>query len=158
MLLIPDVDLLIMSCSAKKRLDPGLLPALERYDGVAYRVLKKAFGEVAGLQERLTVLIVSAEFGLIPATRPIPWYDRSMNAERARAMRTDVARTARAMIGDRQFGRVLITGGKHYRAALVDGIPLLAQRAGTCTCTSGGIGVQLGQLHAWLREGSAAPS
>jgi len=144
-------DMLIMSCSAKKRTDPGMLPALERYDGVAYGVLKKAFREVAGLEERLTILIVSAEFGLIPASTPIPWYERRMNAARAREMRDDVATAARTMIGDRQFGRVMIVGGKHYRAALVDGIPVLEQRAARCTCTSGGIGVQLGQLHAWLR-------
>jgi hypothetical protein len=33
--------LLILACSARKRLDKSALPAIERYDGVNFRVLKK---------------------------------------------------------------------------------------------------------------------
>ena len=34
--------LLIVSCSQRKRLDPGLLLALDRYDGGHFRILRKA--------------------------------------------------------------------------------------------------------------------
>src|SRR5262245_4306372 len=34
--------LLIMACSQRKRSEPNLLPAIERYDGVHFRVLRKA--------------------------------------------------------------------------------------------------------------------
>jgi len=33
--------LLILACSARKRLDRSALPAIERYDGVNFRILKK---------------------------------------------------------------------------------------------------------------------
>ena len=54
--------LLILSCRATKRPDAGLLAALERSDGVAYRVLRTALREHHGLRERLRVLINQAEF------------------------------------------------------------------------------------------------
>jgi hypothetical protein len=34
--------LLIVSCSQRKRPDPGLLPALDRYDGGHFRILREA--------------------------------------------------------------------------------------------------------------------
>ena len=33
--------LLLISCSQRKREDEGLLPAIDRYDGPAYRCLRK---------------------------------------------------------------------------------------------------------------------
>jgi hypothetical protein len=33
--------LLILACSARKRLDKSALPAIERYDSVNFRILKK---------------------------------------------------------------------------------------------------------------------
>ena len=33
--------LLILACSARKRLEARALPAIERYDGVNFRILKK---------------------------------------------------------------------------------------------------------------------
>jgi hypothetical protein len=34
--------LLILACSQRKRPDPGLLPAIERYDGVNFRIFEKS--------------------------------------------------------------------------------------------------------------------
>ena len=34
--------LLIVTCSQRKRSDPELLPALERYDGIFFRIIRKA--------------------------------------------------------------------------------------------------------------------
>ncbi len=73
--------LLIQSCSAQKRHDTGLLPALERYDGPAFRLLRKA--KAAGLMTDVYLLIVSAEHGLIDEDRRIADYDRRMTVERA---------------------------------------------------------------------------
>jgi hypothetical protein len=73
-------------CSARKRPDPGLLPALERYDSVRLR-------EVARLAaaDGARLLILSGRFGLLAAGAEIPWYDQRLLADEVPAMSTRVA-------------------------------------------------------------------
>jgi hypothetical protein len=61
--------LLIVSCSQRKRSELGPLPTLERYDGVHFRVLRKARRE-GYWPEKLNVLIVSARYGLLELDTP----------------------------------------------------------------------------------------
>ena len=79
--------LLILGCSQKKRPDSGLLPALTRYDGPMFRVLRKFLRECPGEAQGLEIYILSAEFGLIPASQPIPNYDRRMTLQQANILR-----------------------------------------------------------------------
>ena len=61
--------MLILACSRRKRLDEGLLPAIDRYDGPAFRVLRRFLRErPAGAPD---VLILSAKHGLIAHDLPI---------------------------------------------------------------------------------------
>src|ERR671937_639945 len=76
--------LLIVACSRRKRADPGLLPAIERYDGPAYRVLRRYLRQHPS--QPPDVLILSAELGLVLHTQPIPAYDRLMTPQRAREL------------------------------------------------------------------------
>ena len=76
--------LLIVACSQRKRSDPGLLPAIERYDGVNFRVLRKARRE-GYWPENLDVLILSAKYGLLKPDTLIEDYDSRMTQERASA-------------------------------------------------------------------------
>lgn len=73
--------LLVISCSERKIAGDVPLPAMERYDGPAFRVLRKYLSAVK--DKGLTVRIVSAEYGLIRADKMIPHYDRCMDAMRA---------------------------------------------------------------------------
>ena len=74
--------LLILSCSQKKRSSPGSIPALERYDGPAFRVMNK-FIRVCSPEAQLPdTYILSAKFGLISADKPIPHYDHRMTPQR----------------------------------------------------------------------------
>jgi len=83
----PTNRLLVMACSAAKKKDAGLLPALARYDGPAFHVLRKY---LAHATDAPTVFILSARFGLLDADHPIPDYDRRISAEAAEAIRPDV--------------------------------------------------------------------
>ena len=69
--------LLIVTCSQRKRPDPGLLPAIERYDGVHFRVLRKARQE-GHWPANLDVLIVSTKYGLLDLDTAIENYDLRM--------------------------------------------------------------------------------
>lgn len=63
-------------CSAGKRPDPGLLPAIERYQSV----------RIAELQAAGALLILSGEFGLLAPEDPIPFYDHLLLIDEVEAM------------------------------------------------------------------------
>lgn len=132
--------LLILSCSATKRPDAGGLPAIDRYDGPAYRVLRKALRERAGLGAALTVRILSAEYGLVTDTTEIPDYNRRMTAERAAELYLSVQHAINDLrpLPPLRF----VSLGAAYRPALP---PIVG-----ATLAHGGIGERLGQLRAWL--------
>ncbi|NND76616.1 MAG: hypothetical protein HKN39_00335 [Flavobacteriales bacterium] len=57
-------------CSAHKKEDSGLLPAIERYQSDRIRNIK----DLAD-QKAVPFFILSGKFGLIPAGNPVPFYD-----------------------------------------------------------------------------------
>ncbi len=73
-------------CSARKRPDPGPLPALARYDSARLR-------EVARLAaaDGARLLILSGRFGLLAAEAEIPWYDQRLAADGVAALAARVA-------------------------------------------------------------------
>jgi hypothetical protein len=93
--------LLILSCSATKRLDAHSLPAVERYDGPAYRLTRKYVRECPAQRQCLDILIVSAEFGLLTGDALIPLYDRRMDAQRASALRPLLQQQMVSLLADR---------------------------------------------------------
>lgn len=135
--------LLIVACSQRKRDSPGLMPAIERYDGPSFRLIRRFLR--SGM-DAPTIAILSAEFGLILGDRPIPWYDRRMTAERARILGTDVGENLRVIICTNTFREIFVCMGRTYRAALPD----LASLNLPIQFTSGTIGYQLAALHDWL--------
>ena len=74
--------LLIVSCSQRKRSESRLLPAIERYDGVYFRLLRKALREDYW-PENLDALILSAKYRLIDMATPIDSYEQRMTRSRA---------------------------------------------------------------------------
>lgn len=136
--------LLILACSATKRPEPHPMPAIERYDGPFYRVLRKALRERDGLAERLDVWALSAEFGLISAETPIPDYDRRMDMRRGEELRRPVAQALNQIAALNTHDRAFVSVGAVYRYALTGPLPW------PVTWAHGGIGEQLGQLKRWL--------
>jgi len=66
------------------------LPAIERYDGPPFRVLRRYFREQP--EHNVDAFVLSAKWGLIPADQPIPLYEQSMSRERAQALQPMVTR------------------------------------------------------------------
>lgn len=150
---MPDRRLLVIACSARKRTDAGLLPAIDRYDGPAFRVLRRFLAAAADPPD---VLVLSARYGLIPSDREIPDYDHRLTPEAADALRPDVLRSLGEAVGRRDYAEVAFCLGRVYRRAVAghgDVIP-----TGTAvTFLTGGLGTRLRNLWAWLRdEGTAA--
>jgi hypothetical protein len=138
--------LLILACSQRKRSDASPLPSIERYDGPAFRLLRRyrRLTQDSGL----IVYVLSAEFGLIPAKKPIPTYDRRMTSERADDLRSSVAAAVQAAIMRHQPSEVFICAGKTYLRAL----DRLAENGPRLSVARGGQDEKLASLKAWLHE------
>jgi hypothetical protein len=142
--------LLIVACSATKNPAAEAIPALERYDGVAYRVIRRWQRETAQ-DEPFAILILSARFGLIRAETPIPNYEHPMTAGRAAELRPQVTQALQvhlATLGP--YRATCISLGQDYWEAL--DLESVRDHLGVITRTKGGIGMQLGQLKGWLYE------
>ena len=75
-------NLLIISCSQRKIEFPEPLAAINRYDGPAYRTLRKLERE-GRFPENLDIVIISAKYGLLHYEQLIENYDQRMTPERA---------------------------------------------------------------------------
>ena len=146
--------LLLLSCSATKRPDPGLLPARDRYDGPVYRVVR---ANRAGLD--LAIWIVSAEFGFISEEHPLPLYDRRMTKARARELENGVSAALDELLHQERFASLFINLGKDYAFTLCSSVLLPQMRADNLvTEAHGGIGLRLRQTKLWLLSRVAIPS
>jgi hypothetical protein len=147
--------LLILSCSSRKRTEPGLMPAIERYDGPAFRVLNRYLRTRPPSPP--AVFVLSAEFGLIPGEQRIPWYDRTITPARAAELRPTVDAVLHDLLDlhrPEPFDRVLISMGSVYLAAL----PLqdVAHAWERVAVARGRPGTKLAILKAWLHEAVAS--
>ena len=99
--------LLIVACSQRKRVTPEVLPALERYDGMYFRVLRKARRE-SYWPEKLDVLIVSAKYGLVAGDTPVAHYDVCMTREQATYLRPLVVAMLAERIASRTYTEIFL--------------------------------------------------
>lgn len=139
--------LLLISCSQRKIETNQRLPAIDLYDGNTYRTLRK-MGREGRDPENLTILIISAKYGLIHSKYHIETYDQPMTAERAAELRPKIQGTLKPYLQAHDFAQVFINLGKVYRQTL-DGFhwgltPTLE--------ATGGIGQKTAQMKAWLER------
>ena len=146
--------LLIVASSQRTRSAPGLLPAIERYDGVNFRVLRKAQREGYWPKD-LDVLILSAKYGLLKSDTLIENYDLKMTPRWAIELRVRVSADLDECLERTPYSEVFINLGKVYLAALAlsKELTTLDKRVHYAT---GGIGEKMSQMKKWLQGVSAS--
>lgn len=113
-------NLLVVGCSRQKRPDAGLMPAIDRYDGPVIRVLRK-FLRVSSTQSNLLdTYVLSAQFGLISTSTPIPSYDRRMTAQRAQELSPCVLSALAQLFESRSYREAYLCVGREYLSCLSD--------------------------------------
>lgn len=147
--------LVLLACSGTKAATSAPLPAADMYQGVMYQTLRQHRPDDAE-GDQLTVLIVSAEHGLICESDAIEPYDRRMTPERADEL------VARGFPDDLYFdgptfGRVRLAGGAEYRRVMRAYVAAMLEFGqiepdAAIVEVSGGIGEQRHQLAEFLRE------
>jgi hypothetical protein len=144
--------LLLLGCSQRKKLHEGLLPAIKRYDGPAFRLLRRYLRQEATLS--IDVKILSAEYGLISDSYLLPYYDRHITKEQAKRLHYWVIRDFTTVLNSKPYTNLLICLGKdylelihNYEAIIPDGLSVQV--------ATGGIGKKLSVLYNWLYGASS---
>jgi hypothetical protein len=148
--------LLILTCSARKRGDTAPIPATERYDGPLWRVLRGYQREQPLFAHDLEIYVLSAAFGLIPGTHPVPLYDQSMTAEQADTLRPQVLACFADLMG-KEYTHLCLGLSQRYLRAMQGWEALVPARV-MVTQTDGPMGTKLAQLRAWLQGEAWEPS
>jgi hypothetical protein len=140
-------NLLVLGCSQAKTGPRGALPAIERYDGPSFRMVRKLFFD--GLHLDVDLMILSGKFGLLQPGASVPMYDYRIPASARRGGRTNgweesLLRHVKA----HRYTEVFLAMGANY-AALLDG-PRLRGTTSKVMLPIGPIGMRLGQTRRWL--------
>ena len=142
--------LLILACSQRKNPARNDLPAIDRYDGPGFRVLRKFLRETPNSPP--LVLVLSAKYGLIGSSELIPDYDYQMSAAVAERLRPSVLKRLAIVLQSRprRWHSIGVCVGSVYSAALI-GIETVLPKGAEVEMLGGGQGRRLTRLHAWLR-------
>ncbi|WP_084555325.1 DUF6884 domain-containing protein [[Phormidium ambiguum] IAM M-71] len=140
-------DLLILNCSKSKCSDIETLLALERYNGVAFRVVRKF------LQQRkpdyLDIFILSAKFGLISSNELISNYDQKMDKKRSQELQSTVNAKFCELLQSGFYKRCLLCLSQDYLQIFNNYEKVIPEKL-TVTIATGTIGKKLSILHHWL--------
>jgi hypothetical protein len=120
------------------------MPAIDRYDGPAFYVLRRYLREIDDRQ--LRIYILSAEFGIINVRKLIHDYDRLMTHSRAREQTT---RSLKSILQRTRCKELFICAGFVYEDAI--DIAYLKQTV-SVKIAARGQGPKLLSLHGWLRQ------
>ena len=142
--------LLILGCSDLKRDAEGLLPALDRYDGPVYRVLRKFLRE-HHWPTNVSVGVLSAEYGLFGIFKRIANYDKRMDRTTAQAKASECSTVLTKWA--RSHSSIDISLGKDYLPAIQPALDTLNVRP---TLFKGAIGEKLYQVKNFLEHSQAA--
>jgi uncharacterized protein DUF6884 len=148
-------SLVILGCSRRKNQTSRMLPAIDRYDGPIFRVLRKHTREVP--ENSADACILSGRFGLIPGAYSIPPYDHPLAHTDHPALRMRVEGQLKRTLDEIQPERLFVSVGCRYWPLLQE--PLAREVApARLVVATGGIGGRASQLAHWLRleEGEAS--
>lgn len=138
--------LLLVACSQRKRTDPEPLPAIDRYDGVNFRMIRKLRRQ-GELPTNLDILIISAKYGLLRGDDPITWYDQRMTRQRALELQASTSNNLDSILRTAAYQEIFVNLGKDYMPALKNSEAFMNTKV---TYAAGGIGRRMAQLRTWL--------
>lgn len=140
--------LLVLSCSRSKRDDAGLIPAIARYEGPAFRVARRFLDKHPA--DAPEVMILSAEYGLIHGNKTLPDYSRRMTEHRSRELEEDVTAIMTDLVRTGRYQHLFVYGGQMYMDVLLRRKSEWDGMLRTVSFAYGSLGSKLSQLHHWL--------
>jgi hypothetical protein len=144
-------SLAILGCSQRKSQTSRLVPAIDRYDGPAFRVFRKHANESPERSARASIL--SGRFGLVASDFLIPRYNCQLRTVDRKALRVQVEVQLRRTLDLLQPERVFVSVGRDYWPLIEDGLARQVASA-SLVVANGGVGGRASQLAHWLRTGA----
>jgi hypothetical protein len=142
------MSLVILGCSQRKIRTAGVLPAINRYDGPVFRVIRRYLREDP--RKRPDIYILSGKFGLIEASTRIPHYDEKLDSAGCDRLRPQINRTLRELVCRGQFEEILLVASNLYVNLLLQSLSNIGVTAKVLAAPPGN-GPPLTCLHGWLR-------
>lgn len=144
--------LLVLGCSQVKREALGNLPAIDRYDGSSYRVLRN-YLRTSQWPSDLSVAILSAKYGLVGGFTDIEHYDQRMTTVRASELEPSCIHTLSNWADN--HSSIHLSLGKDYLPALSSAVN--NELHSKTKIFEGPIGMKLNQIKGLLNETTATP-
>lgn len=140
-------SLAILGCSQRKNRTPQLIPAVERYDGPLFRVLRKHAQDSPHIL--IDTCVLSARFGLIPGKSLIPWYEQRLGRDDYSTLIALVEKQLKQVLHELQPERLFVSVGSQYWLALEDALTREVPPR-QLVVASGSIGGRASHLAHWL--------
>lgn len=139
--------LVILGCSKRKKQTSRLIPAIDRYDGPLFQVLRRHARDEPTI--RHATFILSAKFGLIPSDFPTPRYNYRLSSSNKSVLQHIVEKQVLEVINQMRPTWVFVSVGAEYWQVLHQ--PLMREvPAEKLFVASGAIGGRASQLARWL--------
>jgi len=141
--------LLVLSSSQRRSTRPEAIPAIDRYEGVYFRIVKKYLRE--GILRNTDVLVVSEKFGILRADDKVPYHEPfrgylpQKDLEERRKTNLD---KLRAILAQKSYSEIFVACGKDFQK-LIDGFQKLTP-AKIVFCRGSGLGPKAQELKRWI--------
>lgn len=146
---------LILGCTQLKRSTDVDLPAIDRYNGPTFRVLRKFLDEADAGVKNVDLYVLSAHYGLIAGGELIQDYDLRMTSARAAILREQTLKRFETIM-TKAFDDVLILLSGIYLQTL-QGFEVYVPPGTKVTVVTASSGKQLNILKSWLYQQSFEP-
>jgi hypothetical protein len=140
---------LLLACTRRKRGSTAPIPAIDLYDGPAFRLLRRYLRAEPDGANELEVRILSAQHGLLVADDRIVQYDQRLTSERAAQLVPATREALTRLLAGGRFTEVYVDVGRAYAPLLPERRTLQALSP-SVTFGEGSVGRRLAQLHDWL--------
>ncbi len=144
--------LLFVSSSFGRLKSPEMVPAIERYTGLFFRVILKAFREGHG--NKLDIMIITDRWGIIRPSEQVPYYRqnwRRVPNERFSELRERNLTVLKKHFKKNHYNEIFICAGRKF-SEQISGFENLT--SATVIRAQGRMGPMAKQLKEWIKHGS----
>ena len=144
--------LLILGPSYRRKTDPQPLPAIERYDGVYYRIVRKYMDKIR--KKEIDVIIITEDLEIVDYKTPLPykpprgktWHNFALSKREIEEKMHHVKEKIEEIIRSKRYEEVFIVLNKNYLNLLPDISPYVR----SIIISSGGFGSKAKELKSWI--------
>jgi len=138
--------LIIVSASQRRITDPSPLPAIDRFDGVYFRILRKHLKD--GKLKDADILVVSDRHGVIKATDVVPYHPPSDKIKVEEHARISNVKIIEGIAKKTAYSEIYVICGKDFQG-FIKGFEEFANTTVTY-CQGRGLGPKARSLKDWI--------